>query len=58
MQTLPVGEFKAHFSEILKQIEQGKEFVVSYGKQRKKLAAIIPYKKFQRQKILCLRTCF
>ena len=50
MQTLPVGEFKSHFSEVLEQIKEGKEFVISYGKQRKKLAALIPYKKFLKRK--------
>ena len=46
MNTVQVGEFKAHFSEILKQIQEGKEFIISYGKNKKKLAAIIPYDKF------------
>ena len=46
MVTLPVGEFKAHFSEILKKVENGAEFVISYGKQKQKVAAIIPFEKF------------
>jgi antitoxin (DNA-binding transcriptional repressor) of toxin-antitoxin stability system len=46
MVTLPVGEFKAHFSEILKKVENGEEFVISYGKRKQKVAAIIPFKKF------------
>jgi antitoxin (DNA-binding transcriptional repressor) of toxin-antitoxin stability system len=46
MVTLAVGEFKAHFSEILKKVENGEEFVISYGKRKQKVAAIIPYTKF------------
>lgn len=51
MITLPVGEFKAHFSAILKKVEKGEEFIISYGKKRENVAAIIPFKKlaFQRK---------
>lgn len=55
MYTLQVGEFKARFSEVLKQIQEGKEFVISYGKNNKKLAALIPYgtfiKKLRKRKL-------
>ena len=51
MITLPVGEFKAHFSDILKKVENGEEFVISFGKRKQKVAALIPYRTFkQRQK--------
>ncbi len=47
MITLPVGEFKTHFSDILKKVEKGEEFIISYGKQKQKVAAIIPFRKFK-----------
>jgi len=50
MVTLPVGEFKAHFSEILKKVEHGEEFVISFGKKRENVAALIPFKKFRVQR--------
>lgn len=50
MITLPVGEFKAHFSDILKKVENGEEFVISFGKRKQKVAALIPYRKFKRRR--------
>jgi len=46
METLQVGEFKARFSDILKKVENGEEFIISFGKQKQKVAAIIPFEKF------------
>ena len=43
MQTLPVGELKTHFSEVLTRVQHGEEFVVSYGRKKEKIAVIIPY---------------
>jgi prevent-host-death family protein len=43
MQVITVGEFKARFSEILNQVKKGQEIVISFGKQRKKVAVLIPY---------------
>ena len=50
MVTLPVGEFKSHFSDILKKVENGREFIISYGKRRRKVAALIPYDIFKRRR--------
>ena len=50
MITLPVGEFKARFSDILRRVEQGGEFVISYGKRHRKVAALIPYEKLKRRR--------
>lgn len=46
MVTLQVGEFKARFSAILKKVENGEEFIISFGKQKQKVAAIIPFEKY------------
>jgi antitoxin (DNA-binding transcriptional repressor) of toxin-antitoxin stability system len=49
MITLPVGEFKSQFSDVLKKVGNGEEFVISFGKQKQKVAAIIPYEKFKKR---------
>jgi prevent-host-death family protein len=43
MQVISVGELKARFSEILNQVKKGQEIVISFGKQRKKVAVLMPY---------------
>ncbi len=49
MKTLPVGELKSHFSEILESVKNGEEIVISYGKKREKIAVIIPYAKYSKK---------
>jgi len=34
MKTMTVGEFKAHFSEVLEQVKAGEEITVTYGKKK------------------------
>lgn len=46
MQTLTVGELKARFSEVLGQLRQGQEIVISYGKKREKVAMLVPYSRY------------
>lgn len=43
MSTMTIGEVKARFSEVLKRIQRGETVIVSYGKRREKIAAIVPY---------------
>ncbi|MFN0316004.1 MAG: type II toxin-antitoxin system Phd/YefM family antitoxin [Burkholderiales bacterium] len=43
MPTMTIGEIKARFSDVLKSIQRGETVIVSYGKRREKIAAIIPY---------------
>ena len=43
MKTVQVGQFKTNFSEILKKVSSGEEFVIEYGKRHTKVAKIIPY---------------
>ncbi len=43
MKTLPVGEFKSHFSEVLESVKNGEEIAISYGRRKEKIAVIIPY---------------
>lgn len=51
MKTLAVGDFKAHFSEVLDEVKQGEEFVVCYGRKKEKVAVLIPYEKYQKKPI-------
>ncbi len=44
MKTLPVGELKAHFSEVLEKVKSGESFGILYGKKKKLIAMIVPYK--------------
>lgn len=46
MKTLPVGEFKTHFSEVLEDIKKGDEVAISYGKKKEKIAVLVPYAKY------------
>lgn len=43
MKTLTIGEFKARFSEIIEQVKKGDSVIISYGRKKEKVAAIIPY---------------
>lgn len=45
MTQLTVGEFKAKFSEVLSKVLQGESIGITYGKNKKKVAALVPYKK-------------
>ncbi len=47
MKMMTVGEFKTRFSEVLEQIKQGETVVICYGKQKQKVAALIPYEQLK-----------
>ena len=51
MKTYPVGEFKAHFAEIMEQVRSGEEIIISYGKKKENVAVIIPYASYKTKKI-------
>ena len=46
MKTLPVGEFKARFSEVLRDVQAGHPITITYGKKRIKLAVLVPYEQY------------
>jgi prevent-host-death family protein len=46
MKTLAVGEFKSHFSEVLKEVESGEKIIITYGRNKKSVAALIPISEF------------
>jgi len=43
MRTIPVGEFKANFSNILKDVEKGEKIAISYGRKKANIAMLVPY---------------
>jgi antitoxin (DNA-binding transcriptional repressor) of toxin-antitoxin stability system len=43
MKTMTVGEFKARFSEALDAVRAGETIIVAYGRNRRKIAAMVPY---------------
>ena len=42
MKSLPVGEIKAQFSEVLEKVQQGESFEITYGKKKTPIAKIVP----------------
>jgi antitoxin (DNA-binding transcriptional repressor) of toxin-antitoxin stability system len=50
MKTLPVGELKAQFSEILEKVQKGESFGILYGKKKKPVAMLIPFKAMELKK--------
>lgn len=51
MKVYPVGEFKTHFSEIIEQVRSGEEIIISYGKKKENVAALIPYAAYKSKQI-------
>lgn len=45
MHQLTVGQFKSKFSEVLQKVLQGETVGITYGKNKKKVAALVPYEK-------------
>ena len=46
MKTLAVGELKANFSAILKEVANGHPVAVSYGRKGERVAVIVPYREY------------
>ena len=54
MKTMPVGEFKARFSEALEHVKHGEEIVISYGKKHENVAVLIPYETYKQKNSVVL----
>lgn len=50
MKSLPVGELKAQFSEVLEKVQQGESFGILYGKKKKPVAKIVPFEEPKKKK--------
>lgn len=46
MKSLTIGEFKAQFSDVIKDIQEGHSVAITYGKKRMKLAVLVPYDRY------------
>ncbi|KAA0992510.1 type II toxin-antitoxin system Phd/YefM family antitoxin [Dyadobacter aurulentus] len=42
MKTMSVGEFKAQFSKVLKEVEQGEKIGITFGKKKEVKAMLVP----------------
>ena len=54
MKTVPVGELKARFSEILNEVKEGEEIIITYGRKKESIAAIVPYKTYKEKNKISL----
>jgi len=45
MPVMTIGELKARFSEVLETVRRGKTVIISYGRKREKVAALVPYRR-------------
>jgi prevent-host-death family protein len=48
MKSIAVGEFKAQFSSVIKEVQEGHPIAITYGKKRTKLAVLVPYDQYVR----------
>ena len=46
MKSFAVGEFKAHFSAVLKEVQEGHPIAITYGQKRTTLAVLVPYDQY------------
>jgi hypothetical protein len=44
MKTMTVGEFKAHFSDVIEQVKAGEQIEVTYGKRKEVVGYFQPKK--------------
>ncbi len=53
MKTVTIGELKARFSELLKEVQEGEEIEVAFGKKKEEVAYLVPksYKKSKPRKL-------
>ena len=54
MKTLPVGEFKTHFSKVISDVKSGEKIIITFGKKKENVAVIIPYKEYIKKNIIDL----
>jgi prevent-host-death family protein len=47
MKTMQVGELKTHFSRVIERVKNGEKIVVTYGKDKRNVAVIVPYDEYK-----------
>ncbi len=50
MRTYAVGEFKAHFSELLIDVRNGEHIGIQFGKNKKLVAMLVPFEEKETKK--------
>jgi len=50
MEIINVGEFKAHFSELLKRVQSGEEIGIAYGRNKVVVAKLVPRHSVKRKR--------
>jgi antitoxin (DNA-binding transcriptional repressor) of toxin-antitoxin stability system len=48
MRTMTTADFKAQFSSVVDDLKNGNEVVITYGREKKPLATIVPQSKMQK----------
>jgi antitoxin (DNA-binding transcriptional repressor) of toxin-antitoxin stability system len=48
MKTLAVGELKAQFSAVLTGVKDGHPVAVGFGKSKRKIAVLMPYRQYRK----------
>lgn len=48
MKTLAVGELKAQFSAVLTAMKEGHPVTVGFGKSKRKIAVLVPYRQYRK----------
>ncbi|MDR1936457.1 MAG: type II toxin-antitoxin system Phd/YefM family antitoxin [Candidatus Accumulibacter sp.] len=56
MQTVALAEAKSQFSALIRQVAQGREIAISYGKKKETVAVIVPYQAWKKGKVRRLGT--
>jgi prevent-host-death family protein len=47
MKTMAIGELKAHFSEVLEEVAQGRPVAIGRGRKKDKVAVILSYSQYR-----------
>ena len=50
MEAMAVGELKTNFSEVLEKVKQGQKVGILYGRAKKPVAMIVPYREEKKGK--------
>lgn len=52
MKAMTVGDFKAHFSEVLDEVKNGDEIEILYGRAKKPVAKLVPIRAARKKRLL------
>jgi prevent-host-death family protein len=52
LKAMTVGDFKAHFSEVLDEVKNGEEIEILYGRAKKPVAKLVPLRTPRKKRLL------